>query len=275
MSEFSTVLRAWRDRVTPEQVGMPAGTGRRTSGLRREELAALAGVSVDYIVRLEQGRASNPSVQTLTALARALRLSIDERDHLFRSAGAPIPSARVAPRHITAGVQRIVDRMGDSPVAVHSAAWDVVLWNPLWAALFGDPLALDRDERNVAWRYFMHGSAPVEFDEARHEAFAADLVADLRGAAGLYPDDARIAGLVATLRRESTDFAARWEQASIARHSTSRKTIHSPVVGPVELDCDVLNAPGTDLRIVVYTAVPGSEAAEKLELLRVAGVQAL
>lgn len=275
MSEFATVLRAWRDRVTPQQVGMPAGTGRRTSGLRREELSALAGVSVDYIVRLEQGRATNPSVQTLTALARALRLSDEERDHLFRAAGAPIPSARVASRHVPPGVQRIVDRLGDSPVAVMTAAWDIVLWNPLWAALFGDPSALPADESNVAWRYFMHGSGNTEFDDAHHAAFTADLASDLRRAAGLYPDDARIADLVRCLRRDAPAFEQAWQSATVSAHISSRKTVHSPVIGPIELDCDVLTAPGADLRIVVYTAVPGSPADANLDLLRVTGVQAL
>jgi transcriptional regulator with XRE-family HTH domain len=274
MSEFATVLRAWRDRVTPEQVGMPAGAGRRTSGLRREELGALAGVSVDYIVRLEQGRATNPSVQTLTALARALRLDREERDHLFRVAGAPIPSSRVAPQHIPPGVLRIVDRMGDCPVAVMTAAWDIVHWNPLWAALFGDPSTLTGNETNVAWRYFMQGPGDIEFAEGHSEEFTSDLSADLRRAAGLYPDDARIAGLVAALKRDSPAFAAAWETATVASHTSSRKTVRSPVIGSLELDCDVLSAPSTDMRIVVYTAVPGSASAEKLDLLRVTGVQA-
>lgn len=274
MSEFATVLRAWRDRVTPEQVGMPAGSGRRTSGLRREELAALAGVSVDYIVRLEQGRATHPSAQTLTALARALRLDDDERDHLFRAAGAAAPSAGVASRHVPPGVQRIVDRLGDSPVSVFTAAWDVVLWNPMWAALFGDPSALPRDEANVAWRYFMRGSGISEFDDDHAAAFAADLASDLRRAAGLYPRDARIAGLVRCLRRDAPAFEEAWQTATVSAHVSSRKVVHSGIIGPIELDCDVLTAPGADLRIVVYTAAPGTEAAEKLVLLRVAGVQA-
>lgn len=273
MSEFATVLRAWRDRVTPEQVGMPAGIGRRTSGLRREELAALAGVSVDYIVRLEQGRGTNPSAQTLTALARALRLDREERDHLFRVAGAPIPSDRVAPQHIPPGVMRIVDRMGDSPVAVMTAAWDIVHWNPMWAALFGDPSALPVNERNVAWRYFTQGPGEIEFAEGHSEEFTSDLSADLRRAAGLYPDDARIAGLVAALLRDSPLFAEAWKTATVASHTSSRKTVHSAVIGPIELDCDVLSAPSTDMRIVVYTAVPGSESANKLDLLRVTGTQ--
>lgn len=274
-SEFATVLRAWRDRVTPAQVGMPAGAGRRTTGLRREELAALAGVSVDYIVRLEQGRATHPSAQTLTALARALRLDDEERDHLFRAAGAPVPSARIASHHVPPGVQRMVDRLSEFPVSVHTAAWDIVLWNPMWAALFGDPTALVGDERNVAWRYFTQGPGDIEFDERHHEAFAADLTSDLRRATVVYPEDPRIAGLVRRLRHESPAFEEAWQTASVAAHVSSRKTVHSALVGAIELDCDVLTSPGADLRMVAYTTPPGSDAASKLDLIRVAGLQTL
>src|SRR4051812_34415335 len=128
MDEFAAVLRAWRDRMRPEEAGLPAGPGRRTPGLRREELAALAGVSVEYIVRLEQGRAQHPSAQMLGALARALRLSEDERDHLYRVGGAALPARGLVPRHIPAGVQRMMDRLGDVPLGVMSASWDVLHW---------------------------------------------------------------------------------------------------------------------------------------------------
>ena len=151
------LLRAWRDRVQPEEVGLAPGAGRRAPGLRREELSVLAGVSVDYIVRLEQGRARHPSAQLLGALARALRLTDDERDHLFRVAGVAVASTGMVPRHITPGVQRIVDRLGDVPLAVHSAAWDLLHWNPLWAAVTGDPSrpARARTERRLA---ALHGA---------------------------------------------------------------------------------------------------------------------
>lgn len=141
MDEFAQILRAWRDRVRPEDVGLPPGLNRRTPGLRREELALIAGVSVDYIVRLEQGRARNPTPQLLTSLARSLRLTDVERDHLFRVAGAAIPPAGHVPRRITPTAQRMVDRFRNAPVAVavHTAIYELLLWNPLWAALFGDP----------------------------------------------------------------------------------------------------------------------------------------
>jgi DNA-binding XRE family transcriptional regulator len=274
MSEFASVLRSWRDRVRPEEVGLPAGPGRRTPGLRREELAALAGVSVDYVVRLEQGRSVNPSPQLLGSLATALRLTTEERDHLFRVADAAPPSRSVVPRHVTPGVQRMVDRLGDVPLAVFTAAHDTLLWNDLWAALTGDPERLLGIERNLVWRHFMLGHDGIEYDDDHHEEFSSDLVADLRVAVGKYPGDPALAELVARLRRESPEFERRWAVARVAEHRASRKTLHT-AVGPITVDCDVLSVPGGDLRIVVYTAVPGSDDADKLDLLRVTGLQDL
>ena len=273
MQEFAEVLRAWRDRMRPEEAGLPAGPGRRAPGLRREELAALAGVSVEYIVRLEQGRAQHPSPQLLGALARALRLTDDERDHLYRSGGAAVPSRGRMPRHIPAGVQRMMDRLADTPMAVMSASWDLLQWNPLWAALTGDPSARPTLERNIAWRHFTEGPGVIAFDAAHDEEFSSDLAADLREASGRYPEDAGLASLVARLRAASSDFERRWAEARVARHRSSRKTATSTPVGPITIDCDVLTVPGSDLRIVVYTAVPGSADASKLALLRVAGLQ--
>ncbi|WP_022907278.1 helix-turn-helix transcriptional regulator [Curtobacterium sp. B18] len=274
MSEFASVLRSWRDRVRPEAVGLPAGSGRRTPGLRREELAALAGVSVDYVVRLEQGRATNPSPQLLGALATALRLSDAEREHLHRVAGTALPSRRMVPRHVTPGVQRIIDRLGDVPLAVFTAAHDIILWNALWAAMTGDPSRYTGMDRNLVWRHFMHGHDEVEFDDEHQEEFSSDLAADLRAAVGRYPADRDLAELVARLRRESPEFERRWDTGRVAEHRASRKRVHTSV-GPIEIDCDVLSVPGGDLRIVVYTAVPGTEDAAKLDLLRVTGLQEL
>lgn len=274
MSEFASVLRSWRDRVRPEEVGLPAGPGRRTPGLRREELAALAGVSVDYVVRLEQGRATNPSAQLLNALATALRLTEEERDHLCRVASVVPPSRLVVPRHVTPGVQRIVDRLGDVPLAVFTATHDIVLWNDLWAAMSGDPSRYTGIERNLVWRHFMHGHDGVEWDDTHQEEFSSDLAADLRAALGRYPADRDLAELVARLRRDSPEFERRWNTGRVAEHRASRKTVRTPV-GPIEIDCDVLSVPGGDLRIVVYTAVPGTEDAAKLDLLRVTGLQEL
>lgn len=269
------VLRAWRDRLTPQEAGLPPGLGRRAPGLRREELAGLAGVSVEYLVRLEQGRARHPSPALLGALARALRLTDDERDHLYRVAGAAPPSPGVVSHHIGPGVQRVLDRLGDVPAGVFTAAWDLLWWNPMWTALTGDPSEQRGLDRNVAWRHFTRAHSVIDFDNAHAEEFADDLTADLREALGRYPDDSGLGTLVRRLQEESPDFARRWRQAHVARHRSSRKTATTTPVGPVEIDCDVLTVPGEDLRIVIYTVAPDSEDASKLALLGVHGAQPL
>jgi len=274
-NELAVVLRAWRDRLAPEAAGMPRGTGRRAPGLRREELAALAGVSVDYLVRLEQGRSTSPSPQVLASIARALRLTGEERDHLYRVAGAAVPTSADVPRHLSPSIQRIVDRLGDTPAAVFSATWDLISWNPLWAALQGDPSGYSGNSANLAWRVFLAGESPVIQSADEPDAFEHDLAAELRSAAGRYPEDAQLAALIATLLESSPRFVELWAHARVATHLSSRKIITVDGIGPITLDCDVLMAPGSDLRVVVYTAEPGTTDAARLDLLRVAGLQSL
>ena len=274
-TELGGALRAWRDRVRPEEVGLRGGGRRRSPGLRREELAGLAGVSVDYLVRLEQGRASNPSGQVLASLARALRLSDSERDLLYVCAGVAPPSPRVVSRHISPGLQRVLDRLADTPVGVFTASWEMVLANPLWQALFGEPERPPGRERNLVWRFFVHEQSSIARSEEEYARFAATMVADLRDAAVRYSDDRELRAMVAELKARSDWFAELWDAYVVSRQLSDRKTVLSPTVGRVTVDCDVLTAPDTDLRIVVYTARPGSEDAGKLDLLRVAGLQAI
>jgi len=274
-TELGAALRAWRDRVRPEEVGLRGGGRRRSPGLRREELAGLAGVSVDYLVRLEQGRASNPSPQVLASLARALRLTDSERDLLYVCAGVAPPAAGTVSRHVSPGLQRILDRLADTPVSVYTASWELVSANPLWQALFGEPEPPPGRERNLIWRFFTHEQTAIARTTEEYERHAATMVADLREAAVRYSEDRELQAMIAELRARSDWFAELWDAFGVARQISDRKTILSPTVGPVTVDCDVLTAPDTDLRIVVYTARPGSEDAGKLDLLRVAGLQAL
>ncbi|WP_394771390.1 helix-turn-helix transcriptional regulator [Lacisediminihabitans sp.] len=273
MSDLGWLLRGWRDRVSPVEAGLPAGGDRRSPGLRREELAMLSSLSVDYIVRLEQGRAKHPSAQVLGALARALRLTDEERDHLFRMGGVAVPTKTMVPRHVTPGVQHIVDRLGEVPVAVFSAGWDTLLVNDLWVTLFGEAAKLDRGT-NLLWHQFMGAPTVVEHTAEHLAQFRRDLVADVHVASSRYPDDAALASLIARLRASSEDFERLWATAEFSEHRESRKTVNNAVVGPITFDCDVLSAPGSDLKIVVYTVVPGSADAAKLDLLRVSAVRA-
>ncbi|GAB3458184.1 helix-turn-helix transcriptional regulator [Streptomonospora sediminis] len=267
---LGAALRRWRDRVAPGEVGLPAGRRRRAGGLRREELAQLAGMSADYIVRLEQGRATSPSPQILTALARALRLSAEERGHLFHLAGRFDPGAERAPDRPAPGVARLLDRMADSPVGVYDAAWSLVAWNRPFAALMGDPSGLTGLERNVVWRHFTGRATRVRHTGDQRVRFEAAVVADLRGAAARYPRDERLQSLAADLYKASPRFAALWDSGEVGEHPSSSKVVHHPDAGPVELDCDVLAAPSGGQHIVVYTAEPGTEAARRLRLLGVA-----
>lgn len=275
MSDLARAIRAWRDRVTPAQVGLPAGVDRRSPGLRREELAALAGVSVDYLVRLEQGRATNPSPQVLGSLSRALRLTVPERDLLFRSAGIAPPSPAIVSRHLSPGLQRIIDRLDDTPVGVFSAAWDFVVGNRLWSALFGDQSLEVGRSRNLVWRTFTGLPDLIRRSDDEMAAFQQEMVADLHTASTRYPDDPDLRDLIRDLRGASDPFRSRWEEWTVAPRSGERKTIESALVGPVTFDCDVLAASDSDLRVVVYTAVPETVDAEKLNVLRVAGIQEL
>lgn len=273
MSELASLLRAWRDRMPPVEAGLPSGGDRRSPGLRREELAMLANLSVDYIIRLEQGRAKHPSTAVLGSLARALRLTEEERDHLFRLGGVAVPTRTMVPRHVTPGVQHIVDRLGEVPVSVFSAAWDTLLANDLWVTVFGEAPRTGRAS-NLLWNQFMGGQSPVEYSAEHKAAFRRDLVADVHVAASRYPDDVALTSLVAELRTVSPAFEELWGTASFGEHRESRKTVRNSLVGPITFDCDVLAAPGSDLKIVVYTVIPGSEDAAKLDLLRVSGLRA-
>jgi transcriptional regulator with XRE-family HTH domain len=274
-TELGVALRAWRDRIRPEEVGLPGGGRRRSPGIRREELAGLAGVSVDYLVRLEQGRAKNPSSQVLASLSRALRLTGSERDLLFACAGMAAPSARVVSRHISPGLQRVLDRLAGTPVGVYTASWEMVVANPLWQALFGESRQLTGREANLIWRFFVHEHSSIARGSDEYARFAATMVSDLHDAAARYCDDGDLAAMIGDLRVRSSWFAQLWDDYTVSRQTSDRKTIVSPAVGPVTVDCDILTAPDSDLRLVIYTARPGSEDASKLDLLRVAGLQAV
>ncbi|MFD6279230.1 helix-turn-helix domain-containing protein [Streptomyces sp. NPDC060209] len=274
-NDLGKALHGWRDRLSPATVGLPAGGVRRAAGLRREELAQLAALSVDYITRLEQGRATSPSPQVLASLARALRLSADERTYLHLLAGQPEPGPGHISAHVPPGLRRLLDQLNGAPLSVHDAAWNLVEWNQPWAALLGDPSALRGRERNIAWRHFTGRHGRVRLTPEQSAAFEAAVVADLRAATARYPADLGLRSLVKELRGTSAVFAELWDSGIVGTHDSATKTIAHPEVGTFTLDCDVLVSAGSDLRVVAYTAAPGSEAAARLGLLDVIGTQAM
>jgi len=270
---IGSYIQAWRHRLQPADAGLPAGSTRRTLGLRREELASLAGISVDYLVRLEQGRAANPSTQVLAALSRALRLTVEERDHLYTVAGQAPPRRSAMTTQVPPSVQRLVDRLADLPVAVYDPAWTIISWNAAWAALMGDPSTANGRERNLLWRTFTGKSTRVRKDEDDQDDFEANAVADLRRTVGTYPDDTKLHQLIDELRQASPRFANLWDQRVVNSTGSSSKTVVHPEIGPITLDCDVLTVAGSDLRLVVYTAEPSSPDADGLRLVQVVGLQ--
>ncbi|MGW7410152.1 helix-turn-helix domain-containing protein [Streptomyces sp. NPDC054833] len=268
-------LRHWRDRTSPRDVGLPPGGVRRAPGLRREELAQLAGLSVDYVVRLERGRATSPSPQVLACLARALRLTATERDHLYLLAGQAPPTTGHVSTHIPPSVQRLLDQLSATPLSVHDAAWNIISWNALWAALLGDPSPWRGRERNIAWRHFTDLPTRVTHTPEQQTRFETALVSDLRSSAARYPQDKPLHTLITDLRRTSDRFEDLWNSHTVGFHTTDSKTVRHPDLGPVTVDCDTLTIPGSDLRIAVCTAPPGSTAGDQLDLLTTIGIQNL
>jgi transcriptional regulator with XRE-family HTH domain len=275
--EFGRTVRHWRDRVGPAAVGVPVGGRRRAAGLRREELAGLAGISVDYLTRLEQGRATSPSVQVVEALARALRVADAERDLLFRLAGHAPPGLDVVSSRITPSVQRLLDRLANTPVAVHDATWTLVIANAPYDALMGPTTSWRGIERNSIWRNLIGpGTRAVHTPEEQAE-FEARLVADLRLSAARYPADQRLKQLTRDLAAQSPRFVELWDSGALEPHHDygRRKVIDHPAVGRIMLDCDMLIVAADDLRITIYTAEPGTQDAERLALAIVLGTQSL
>ena len=271
--ELAGCLRFWRQRLTPTEAGLPAGSQRGVPGLRREEVAQLAGVSLDYLARLEQGRANSPSPSVLTSLARALRLGDEERSHLFRLAGHAEPGPGTINRHITPSLQRLLDRLTDVPVLVVDAAGEIIAANPLASALLGDLSGASWRERTIPWRHFTGLPSRIVRNDAEQADAEAAMVAELRDALGRFPNDHHLNQLIADLLDMSPRFAELWQQRPVARAPARRKTFQHPEIGQITLDCDALAVQGTDLNVIVYTAPAGSTDAEAVALLRTLGLQ--
>lgn len=274
--ELGTMLRTWRERVSPSDVGLPAGSRRRTPGLRREEVAGLAGMSVDYLSRLEQGRGPHPSEAVLGAIARALRLQNAERDHLFHLAGVAPPTPGQIGTAVRSSVLRLIDRFADLPAILLNAKLDVLAWNPMAAALFGDFSADPPGQRNILRGRFLTGDdrmvAHTAEDRARLDR---SMIGDLRGTLARYPEDRALRRLVAELCAGSETFARIWAEREVIAHHDDRKTFAHPQVGELTLDCDALHVFADDQVLLVYSAVPAGPDADALSLLRVVGTQEL
>jgi transcriptional regulator with XRE-family HTH domain len=267
-SVLGDFLRSRRERIRPSDVGLPETARRRTPGLRRAEVAQLAGISPDYYVRLEQGRNVRPSPSVLEALARTLRLDDDERGHLYqlaRSESAPRRQGtlgRVNPR-----VRRLVEVVHPTPAVVFNTRMDVLAWNRMYTALCGvDYAALPRERRNAVWHMFRDDEARalyVDWEKAARES-----IAHLRAAAGQDPDDPVTKALIGELSVKSGEFRRWWALHDVAVYGSGRKEMQHPSVGRIALDYQSFPVPNTpDQQLVLYTAPAGSPSQDALDLL--------
>ncbi|MBO0810412.1 MAG: helix-turn-helix domain-containing protein [Microlunatus sp.] len=274
---FGSFLRSRRERVLPTDVGLPAGRRRRTPGLRREEVAQLAYISTEYYTRLEQARGPRPSREVLEGLVVALRLSGAERDHLYLLAGISPALPPGPPREVRASIRTLLRRLPLAAATVNSAIFEVLAWNDLAAALMEDFSAVPPRDRNLARLAFLgpESDGLRLYGLSDLDEFRRSVAVGLRGAMAKYPNADEVGSLVAELRSGSAEFDQLWTAAEIEATGTLRKTFHHRLVGPVTVNCDVLDVAGLDQQVVIYTADPGSSSEEALRLLSVIGTQRL
>lgn len=273
-SEFAAFLKSRRDRIRPADVGLPAGPRRRVPGLRREEVAQLAGLSADYYTELERGRGAQPSAQVLTALARALRLNGDERDHLFHLADRPVPPATHGPAaQVQPGLLGLLDRLTTTPAQVITDLHQTLVQNELAAALVGRPPAVRGPAASLVYRWFTDPDARGIYPPEDHPHHSRVFVADLQAVAARRGGDLEVRRMVAALRRRSEEFTALWDTHDVALRRTDHKRIVHPSLGVIELDCHSLFSEDGHQRLLWFSAPPGTEGAAQLELLSVIGTQ--
>ncbi|MFE9611922.1 helix-turn-helix transcriptional regulator [Streptomyces sp. NPDC006012] len=264
-------LRTRRVSLQPEDVGLPRGRRRRTGGLRREEVAALCDMSADYYTRLEQPRGPHPSGQMLAAIARGLHLSPQERDHLFQLAGHALPPRERRGDQVDPGMTRILDQLEDTPAQVMNQLGVTLKQTRPAVALLGDETAYTGLSRSAHYRWFTDPASRLLHPESDHDVQSRLMVADLNGAHSRDGVDSYVGELVDTLRGESPEFAELWHQRPVLGPSCAAKRFQHPKAGLLELHCQTLVDPDACQRLLVYTAVPGTESDTNLRLLSALG----
>ncbi|MEV5413089.1 helix-turn-helix transcriptional regulator [Thermopolyspora sp. NPDC052614] len=270
--QLADFLRRRREAIRPAEVGLAEGPRRRIAGLRREEVAMLAGISVDYVVRLEQGRSTQPSAQLLGSLARALRLSDDERAHLFHLAGHQPPPADGPANMARAGLIHLLDLLCETPALVSSDLGEVLAQNRMAVLLMGDQTGFTGDRRYMVYRWFTDPAERAAHPPEDREDYGRSLVADLRAVAGRRADDPVVAGLVERLQRASADFRRLWAEHEVAVRRVIHKTVLHQRVGRLAMECETLMTPDQRQHLVVLNPAD-AETRERLDLLRVLGIE--
>lgn len=270
-TELADFLRRRRERLQPADVGLSAGPRRRAAGLRREEVAALAAMSTDYYTRLEQARGPQPSEQMLAAIARALRLTTDERDHLYRLAGHSAPRRTPLDTHVAPALLRVLDHLQDTPALILSSLGETLVQNQLAVALLGDHGIFTGLARSGIYRWFTDPRERARYPVDDRERQGRAQVSSLRMAYGVAGPDSRAGALVRALTAESAEFRELWELHEVGTRFEDHKTLIHPQVGEIEVDCQALFTEDQGQTLLVLTPEPRSEAAEKLTLLAVLG----
>lgn len=270
-TELAFFLRRRRESLQPEDVGLPRGARRRTRGLRREEVAALCHMSADYYARLERGTGPKPSVQMMASIAQGLHLSLDERDHVFRLSGHTPPDRGSASDHVSPGLLRILDRLQDTPAEIVTELGETLRQSPIGRALTGDASRFTGPERSVGYRWFTDATVREYYPADEREHMSRVYASGLRELVALRGPESRAAQLSHLLVSRSEEFRALWGERLVGIRPPEVKRFQHPAVGALELQCQTLLDPEQSHRLLVYTATPGSESYEKLELLAVIG----
>jgi transcriptional regulator with XRE-family HTH domain len=273
--QLADFLKKRRADLKPEDVGLPRGARRRTGGLRREEVAALCGMSVDYYSRLEQQRGTRPSEQMLAAIARGLHLSLVERDHLFQLAGHTAPRRSLRTEHVDAGLMRVLDRLDDTPAQVVTSLMETLVQTRLARAVFGDESAYSGLDRSIIHRWFTREDARLSYPGTERVMLGRVFTALLREASAKNDPGSRAAEIVDSLMSASAEFRGLWARHEVGLRPNGAKRVLHPEVGLLELHCQLLHDLEQSQILLVYTAIPGSESYEKLQLLSVIGEQSL
>lgn len=267
-------LRSRRESMGPADVGLPPGVRRRASGLRREEVAHLTAMSVDYYSRLEQARSTQPSPQIVRALARTLRLTDDETDHLYRLAGHAVPDRARCSLHVRPALMYLLDQMRDAAAFVCSDTEILLAQNNMAKLLMGDLVSDEQGfQASMCWRWFTDPRSREAIPAEEHHQHSRSRVADLRAVWARRRNDADMRELVENLLKYSTEFGELWARHEVIVRRMQRKTFLTQV-GPIALDCEVL-ATTDSQQLVILTPPAGSTATDKLRLLAVVGHQSL
>ena len=268
---LGTFIRTRREALQPEDVGLRRGSRRRTAGLRREEVADLSDMSTDYLARLERGSGPQPSEQMIGALARGLRLTVDERDHLLLLAGHRAPARPGSGDHVSPGLMRILDRLTDTPAQVMGSLGETLAQNATAVALLGDESHYTGLARSAVYRWFTDPSTRSIYPTEDHDHHGRVQVSQLRSALARLGPQSAAADLAERLQELSPEFATLWGANEVGLRNSEEKRFLHPEVGELSLYCQVVLDPDQMHTLLVFTATPGTPSADKVRLLNVVG----